>query len=143
MKMTEIGPINRNGALSAGSPKVADKAEKKAARKRAKKDRLEISEAARQFQAGAVQEKNMAARATALRNEKIRAIKKRVADGFYDRPEIVDKVAERLIEGNFVTDVESIPKVKSGKDEEIEVPEEEESSQNKKDPEAPANAAGL
>jgi hypothetical protein len=91
-----IGPIDRNKRIPELSQIEAESVKKHSTRRRQKKDRLQISEESRRIQAADVQKKNSAERAEALRNEKLRAVRRRIADSFYERPDIKGKLAEIL-----------------------------------------------
>jgi len=94
----EIGPIDNNKPLPdrevAGRKDRPERAQNEAN----EPDKSEISDDARRLAEEAVQEKNRTERAEILQREKMRLIKQRVEDGYYSRPDIVEKMADRILE---------------------------------------------
>ena len=102
----EIGPIDNN----------KPQPEREAARQKDRPERVtnepnnpdksEISDDARHLAEEAVQERNNAKRAEYLQQEKMRLIRKRVEDGYYSRRDILEKMADRILEEEITNNVE-------------------------------------
>jgi hypothetical protein len=90
----EIGPVRKDKSVPDETVFSPRNERGEAGKEESEKDQLKISEVARRLQAESVQKEY---RADAARREKLKAVQKRVENGFYDRPEIKEKIADRLI----------------------------------------------
>ncbi len=117
---------------------------KQGVRKREKKDCLQISETAQRLLNRTVQEKNIADRMAALHKEKLKAVKRRVADGFYERPDIKEKLADRLAEEDFERELETAKNEEKTAEEKVaEISSEERKPQDDTDLLSPPDSQGI
>jgi hypothetical protein len=93
----EIGPVKNDNAPPERKPEFDETAPGQATDRGKDKDELDISEEARRLGGGNVEDKEFPEGESA-RLEKLRAVRRRVENGFYNRPDIIEKMAEVMSE---------------------------------------------
>jgi hypothetical protein len=94
----EIGPIDGNRPLPREERARPKERPEEKPEEAIEADRSEISDTARRLAEEATQDRNRVARAEYLQREKMRLIRKRVEDGYYSRQDIIEKMADRILE---------------------------------------------
>jgi hypothetical protein len=102
----EIGPLNKDSSLPRKKPESHETAPGQVTDNSEERDKLAISEEARRLGGGKVEDKGIS-EAESARLEKLRAVRRRVENGFYNRPDIIEKMAEMMSESKEFT--ETIP----------------------------------
>ncbi len=93
----EIGPLRKDSSLPGRKPESHETAPEQVTENDEGQDQLAISEEARGLARAKVEDKGISA-AESARLEKLRAIRRRVENGFYNRPDIKEKMAEMMSE---------------------------------------------
>ena len=108
----EIGPIDKNRSLPREEKSRSKERPEERPEESSETDCSEISSDARRLAEESVQDRNRTERAEYLQQEKMRLIRKRVEEGYYSRQDIIEKMADRILEEEMMA-AESEPDVES------------------------------